>query len=309
MSENTSPSRNPVAAARGPKVDFTKPSFLVTIVAGNGPHCKKFAVHHEVICFYSPAFASIFADGCVSIELTDVEVEIFGLLSHWLYTQEIRLADPETNKKSKNVLKTHLLPLAKLWNLAQHYDMPGLQNTVMSRIVPILDTINIVDVTAFIMYVYGADNTKDTPLRALAIHHASHSLTPELLRSFRDSAPRELLYDMSMAYAKHNDVRHNSDRHNIANPNKFHVGIPEVEEDLFGEELNELDCEDPVDQDEEEDEDAMQEHFHDDANEIAEHVLEMALPCDGDFQKEEGADVDQDEELVEDECALVDFFD
>ncbi|KAH9210160.1 hypothetical protein DL95DRAFT_466062 [Leptodontidium sp. 2 PMI_412] len=297
------------AATQRPKMDFTKPSALVTIIVGKVPRSREFAVHHEVISFYSPFFAALFAQGCTSIELADVEVEIFGLLSHWLYTQEFRLVDPNPTKQSKNVLETHLLPLAKLWNLAQRCDMPGLQNTVMNRIVPILDVIDMVDVTAFIMYVYGVQNTKDTPIRALALHHASQNLTPELLKTIRESAPRELLYEISLGFARHNDVTHNSDLYEVVNPNKFHVGIPEIEDELLEEELNELDCKDPIGEDEDEDENVLQEHFHDDADEIAEQVLEMAVPCDGEFQKEDGADVDQDEEMVEDECTLVDFFD
>ncbi|KAG4429674.1 hypothetical protein IFR05_014845 [Cadophora sp. M221] len=308
MSDNVSSLCAAAATTRGPKLDFTKPSALVTIIAGKPPRSREFSVHQDVISFYSPVFAALFAQSC-TIELANAEVEIFGLLSHWLYTQEIRLADPDPTKKSKNVLKTHLLPLTKLWNLAQRCDMPSLQNTVMSRIVPILDVVSMADVMAFIMYVYGAKNTKDTSIRAIALHHASQNLTPELLNTIRESAPRELLYDISVTFARHNDFTHNSDRYEMANPKKFHVGIPEVEEELLEDELNELDCEDPIGEDEDEDEDALQEHFHDDADEIAEQVLEMVVPCDGDFQKEDGAEVDQDEELVEDECALVGFLD
>ncbi|KAL2066894.1 hypothetical protein VTL71DRAFT_1318 [Oculimacula yallundae] len=299
--EITNSSRSPSAPARKLTVDFSKPSALVIIIAGKGSRSKEFAIHQEIISFYSPVLAAAFKDGCPSFELVDVEVEIFGLLSHWFYTQEIRLADPDAAKKSKNVVKSHLIPMAKLWSLAQRCDIPGLQNTVMSRMVPVLDNINMVDVASFIMFVYSDENTKDTPLRALAIYFAA-TLTPELLVSIRDLAPRELLFDLGMAFLQHNDLAHNSSRYEVADANMFHVGIPEVEEELLEDELSDLSGEDPESEDEDADEDALEEHFIDDATIIAEEVVEMAAPCDENFQREDGAEVDMEEDLVEDEA-------
>ncbi|PVH78377.1 hypothetical protein DL98DRAFT_534033 [Cadophora sp. DSE1049] len=287
---------------RGPKVDFSNPSPLVTVTVGSGSRAKDFTIHQEIICFYSPYFREVFQSGHLKVDMLAVDAQVFGLLTHWLYTQEIRLSESNLAKKSKNVVTTHLLPLTKLWSLARQCDMPGLQNIVMDRLAPILDTINIVDVSAFIMHICKDNKTEGTQIRALAIHHAARHMTPEVLKKIGLSAPREMLFDISMAFLQHNDLVHNSDRYEIVDPSKFHVGIPEVEDELLDDEVSETECEEP---EEEEDESAPYEHFGDESDEIAEHVMEMAEPCEGDFEKADAAEVEQDEELVHDPCDMV----
>ncbi|CZS91174.1 uncharacterized protein RCO7_01476 [Rhynchosporium graminicola] len=295
------------ACTKKPKVDFSKPSALITIVAGKAPHAKGFSFHQDIICFYSPVFKNDIAQGCNSIELEDVEVSTLGLLAHWIYTQEIRLENPDTCKNSATVVNTHLLPLSMLWKLASRFNITGLQNTVINKMVSILDAINIVDATAFVVGVYEDETTINTPIRALAIHHAAKSLTPELLADIRPVAPVDFLYDMSMAFVQHNDLTHNSNRYNFIDPNRFHVGIPEVDEEMLDLELKDLDCEDP--DDEKDDENVLQEHFRDDATLVADEVSGMAVPCGDDFHKEDGVDVDQEDVMVEEEDPLGGIFD
>lgn len=276
------------------------------MTVGAGIRAKDFTIHQEIICFYSPFFREVFRSGQVKVDMNDIDVQVFGLLTHWLYTQEIRLNEPDPASQKRNVVRTHLLPLAKLWSLARRCDIPGLQNTVMDRIAPILDAINIMDVGAFIMHIYKNDETEGTQIRALAIHHAAHHLTPEVLKDIGSSAPREMLFDISMAFLQHNDLVHNSDRYEVVESSRFHVGIPEVEDAFLDDEVD-GECEEP--EGEETGESALSEHFEDESHEIARGVKEMAEPCGGDFEEAKGAEMEQDEEIVGDPCDMIGLFD
>ena len=277
------------------------------MTVGAGIRAKDFTIHQEIICFYSPFFREAFRSGQLKVDMHDVDAQVFGLLTHWLYTQEIRLNEPNRANQTKNVVRTHLLPLSKLWSLARKCDMPGLQNTVMDRIAPILDTINITDVGAFIMHIYKDDETEGTQIRALAIRHAAHHLTPEVLKDIGSAAPREMLFDISIAFLQHNDLVHNSDRYEVVNSSEFHVGIPKVEDELLEDEVVENDCEEP--EDEEEDDSALSEHFGNDSHEIIGGLMEMADPCRGDFEESTAAEEEQDGEIVRDPCDMIGLFD
>ncbi|KAK0104898.1 hypothetical protein ONS95_005163 [Cadophora gregata] len=292
---------------RKPQVDFSNPSPLVTITVGSGSRAKHFSIHQEVISFYSPYFREYFKPGHLKADLPGVDVQVFGLLSHWLYTQEIRLRQPSPTEPSKNVVGTHLLPLTKLWSLAKYFGMPGLQNTIMDRIAPILDLINISDVAKFVIHNYEQTETEGTPIRALALHHAAHNMTPEVLKDIGKSAPPDLLFDISLAFLEHNDLVHNSDRYEVVDPTKFHVGIPEVEDEFLDDETSDVECE--VAEEEEEDESVLFEHFGDESNEISEYMTEMAEPCEEEFEEADESEEEDGEETVEDLSDMAGLFD
>jgi hypothetical protein len=59
-----------------------------------------------------------------TITLEDVESGVFGLLVNWLYTQKVKDAEEPYVKATE---------LAKLWNLAQRFIMPVLQNDALTQ--------------------------------------------------------------------------------------------------------------------------------------------------------------------------------
>lgn len=101
----------------------------ITIV----PNKESFACHKDLICFHSPSFAaacnSTLNEGATrSITLSNIEVDDFGLLVAWLYTQQI---DLDGKDRDANVL-----PLTKLWALAARFSITKIQNTIMAQLRP-----------------------------------------------------------------------------------------------------------------------------------------------------------------------------
>ncbi|KAI9050834.1 hypothetical protein LZ554_004953 [Drepanopeziza brunnea f. sp. 'monogermtubi'] len=221
-------------------MDFTKPSPLVTFTIGEADQEKVYSIHKSQIEIHAPAIAMGLLQDSLQVRLYDVEVQVFGMMAHWLYTQEVSLTVLDRNKKkSKNLLDTHLLPLAKLYNLAKLFVMPALQNSVMDSLVPMLDKTNVTTISEFAMRVYHDGEAARTPMRALAIHYAAQSFTPEVLAAMQDTAPRDLLFDMSMAYIRHNDLAHNSNLYHLTDPAKFYLKVDGVDLDMFNDDEDE----------------------------------------------------------------------
>jgi hypothetical protein len=105
---------------------------MVTIIVGPDGSEQTFVVHQSAISYHSPFFAAAFKSNFVegqtqSMRLADVEEKIFGLLVHWIYTDEIEGGHC-----------VGLVPAGKLWLLADWCMIPELQN---AAILLIRDTI------------------------------------------------------------------------------------------------------------------------------------------------------------------------
>jgi hypothetical protein len=80
-----------------------------------GKERKSFVVHEHLLDspFFKAAFGGKFKESLEgSMNLEDVELEVFHLLKYWLYTGEI-------NFDTRAASIDQLLYLAKLWNLGQ----------------------------------------------------------------------------------------------------------------------------------------------------------------------------------------------
>lgn len=99
-----------------------------------GPEKLEFRVHRHVITHYSTHFEDYFnshqsADGEGKAKmLPEVDAEVFGLFSHWNYTQQIEHAATRPSEQAK---RPKLMELAKLWTWAGVWNVPKLQNEVM----------------------------------------------------------------------------------------------------------------------------------------------------------------------------------
>jgi hypothetical protein len=96
-----------------PNLSHRKPQSTVTFLVGI--EHKSFVVHEHLLGspFFKAAFGGKFKESLEgSMNLEDVEVEVFHLLKYWLYTGEINF---DTNAVSSD----QLLYLANLWNLGQ----------------------------------------------------------------------------------------------------------------------------------------------------------------------------------------------
>ncbi|EKD13257.1 uncharacterized protein L3040_003056 [Drepanopeziza brunnea f. sp. 'multigermtubi'] len=238
-SPNLIPFERAAKGLRKPVMDFTKPSPLVTFTIGKAGQEEVFSIHKRQIEIHAPVVAMVLLQDSLQLRLCDVEVQVFGMMAHWFYAQEVSLAVLDRNKKSKKLLATHLLPLAKLYNLANVFVMPALQNAVMDSLVPMLDKTNVATISEFAMRVYLDGKAAGTPMRALAIYYAAQSFTPEVLAAIQETAPRDLLFDMSMAYIRHNDLVHNSNLYHLTDPTKFYLKVDGVALDMFNDEEDE----------------------------------------------------------------------
>ncbi|TVY83280.1 hypothetical protein LSUE1_G007644 [Lachnellula suecica] len=115
--------------------DFSNADEFVTILAGK--NAKKFLVHKEFACHYSPvfkaAFNSEFIEGKTGMyKLDDVDPEAVKLLVRWMYTKKLTITvdDIETEKTEEEIETFELFEelAVKLWILAERLLMPALQN-------------------------------------------------------------------------------------------------------------------------------------------------------------------------------------
>ena len=165
---------------------------MVTINVGSPSTRHVFLVHKNTICNKSPFFAAAFGNDnfiegkTQTLLLDDVEAEVFGLVSEFIYTSEIN-----------DLYGTPLIFLAKVWALAERFLMPALQNTAMIclviRMLKHYDEKD--DPIQLIEYVYEIDRALEPgPLKKLVLgfwHPTIPSLsTAALILSWRNFRKR-----------------------------------------------------------------------------------------------------------------------
>ncbi|KAI4760355.1 hypothetical protein E4T52_04055 [Aureobasidium sp. EXF-3400] len=101
---------------------------LVTIVIG--PSKKEFAVHKDLLSFYSDYFRAAFNGSFVEaidkrIELHDVDQEVFDNFHGWFYTRKFVCNDNRA---------LGYPALCKLWIFGDRFQTPMLQNCVIDEI-------------------------------------------------------------------------------------------------------------------------------------------------------------------------------
>jgi len=127
-----------VKVKKKPSLQDPQPVIKVII----GPDKTTFLVHKDFLCYYSPYFAGALREGAFkesetqTVELDHADVEAFGLLVTWLYTQKIPITisplpkggkDDDDDKPSWNAL-------VHLWILADYLQIPMLQNSAMDEV-------------------------------------------------------------------------------------------------------------------------------------------------------------------------------
>ncbi|KAH7403733.1 hypothetical protein BKA64DRAFT_641698 [Cadophora sp. MPI-SDFR-AT-0126] len=116
VKRNTSPSQS--------NLDLTKPQTFVTITVGQGKFVQDFVMHKSFLTHYSPFFRSafnrpFFDRSNQSMKVENVSREVFGLVHHWIYLQQLPSLPLEAPS---------LENLAKVWLAAEHFKIPALQN-------------------------------------------------------------------------------------------------------------------------------------------------------------------------------------
>ncbi|TVY71419.1 Kelch-like protein [Lachnellula suecica] len=110
------------------RLNFCGKQVFVTFVVGE--EVQKFVIHKSLVEHFSPffekAFNSDLAEGQTQeMRLPDVDADVFGIVVNWLYTQAIIHTEERTIR---------IVELAKLWSLAERFQIPELQNQAIQAI-------------------------------------------------------------------------------------------------------------------------------------------------------------------------------
>ncbi|PMD48951.1 hypothetical protein L207DRAFT_595480 [Hyaloscypha variabilis F] len=196
-------SQSPARRAMTPEVSerrapsLRRPQSVVTIIIGPEESKETFMVHKELIChyssFFSTAFNSNFTETATkTMTLPDVDLDGFGLLVHWFYTQQIDL-DPKDRD-------SNVLPLAKLWTLAERLLITKLQNNIMDKLRVSVEFAEKQNLKDFLHYAYALKDK--SPLKRLAADRMAWCTTAQALGAWIEHLPEGMLVDIVMSLKK-----------------------------------------------------------------------------------------------------------
>ncbi|KAG4427591.1 hypothetical protein IFR05_016928 [Cadophora sp. M221] len=202
--------------------DSRKPHELVTLFAGNSP--RKFVVHKEFACHYSPvlevAFNGDFIEGQTQeYKFEDTGEEVIRLMVHWFYTQKldtIVLGDLHKKGGLENCSSSLMMQaraLVELWVLCNRLLIPRLHNAIVHEIVHVAKHTNTIPVSDF-KYVY--ENTApNSPLRRIYVDQCvTHFRSGHAYTLTADYYLHEMLLDLVI---KFNQVLPDLERFRISN--------------------------------------------------------------------------------------------
>jgi hypothetical protein len=171
---------------------------FVTFIVGPRTFAKKFLVHKQFACHYSPvlktAFNGSFVEGLTqTYKLEDTAATAFTLFVQWLYTRKI-----EEVTKSEHFIGEYFHALTRLWVLADKLLIPCLQNQAIDAIDEWRKAHNMIAVHDF---KYAYQNTSDdSPLRRLFVQHCVWNLTSETFKLPEYKFPEEMLRDLCTCF-------------------------------------------------------------------------------------------------------------
>lgn len=134
-----------------------------------------------------------------SVALSDADGPTVGLLVHWAYTSQIKLASIDKDDE-KAIEKTSQLfvSLAKLWLLGRQTLIPTLQNQVMVKINDALKNASPSAILNFARWVYYWDEDTESKLHLRAIHAIAFQVNPQYLRFSRETITSDLVSDVTL---------------------------------------------------------------------------------------------------------------
>lgn len=193
---------------------------MVTFVVGPEPNQKTFLVHKHLTSVYSPFFKAAFESPMVegatqSMRLEDVDVNTFGALVHWLYTQEIEDGfGYTTNSKDVTVEDLDFIAHANLWKLAERALIPSLQNKVMDVMLRNARYTSNENILNFVYFLGSGE--LEAPLGRLAIYLMTWEYAGKRFADMADSLTPEMLLkvskSLSLEYTRKNNTMRSLDR-------------------------------------------------------------------------------------------------
>jgi hypothetical protein len=151
---------------------------------------KKFVIHKNFACHYSPVLKKAFTGGLAesrtqTMVLEDIEEQVFALFVNWIYTQEVVHEDGQSPGAKL---------LIKLWVLAQKLLVPELQNQMIEAIEKRRKADNIIH-TGMLEYVYK-QTIIGSPLRRLLVDQYAYGTKGGHLLSKSGQFSKECLIDI-----------------------------------------------------------------------------------------------------------------
>lgn len=163
-----------------------------------------FDVHIELICACSPYFDQWFKDRPatittehlirLSISFPEEDPEVFAELISWMYCREL----------SANLTSKQSIFVCKIWVLAQRFEMPELQNAVMSVIGKILPDNwlkNTIPLGEIVNYIYS-HTLSGSMLRLVVSDTYSQNATSVQFSSDRQGLTSSFLEDLCLAFVE-----------------------------------------------------------------------------------------------------------
>jgi len=160
-----------------------------------------FDVHLELLCDSSPYFNRLFIDRFARVppataRLPDDDPGTFTEFLNWVYRGTI----------FQNQLHPPLIELFRLWVLADKFEVPELQNLVVTRCMKKLDyKKNGVLATNTINYVYN-NTAPGSPLRQMTADIFVQRVTRARFSMYREEVPRAFLEDLCVFWLEKRDI-------------------------------------------------------------------------------------------------------
>ncbi|KAH0369043.1 hypothetical protein KCU65_g3532, partial [Aureobasidium melanogenum] len=165
---------------------------LVTIEVG--PEKKAFAIHKDVLCFYSDYFRAAFNGSFKEanegkLSLPDEDADLFYIVNGFVYTRLLRQEDRQTGPQ----LTHHTL--GQLWAFGDRFLMPLLQNTAMDAYVKRITTLKCGFAPATMAREYQHTST-GSPLRKFLVDWQAHRSIQS--KEHLGQWPQEALADLAI---------------------------------------------------------------------------------------------------------------
>jgi hypothetical protein len=205
------------------------PDETVTFCIGKGDNVKKFVVHKEFACRYSPVLKKAFSSGFVegqtqTYKLEDTTEFAFRFLTQWFYREKLDLdvhkdEISETGADHKIKCAKQGLALVELWTLADLLLVDKLQDHVMDLMARIQKSCGAMNRHCF-YYIY--ENTSaDSPLRRLAVDQAAWEgfVNPNNSQEY----PKEMLLDIIVVLQKQAPKGIRTRMANLMTASKYYV--------------------------------------------------------------------------------------
>ena len=172
---------------------------------------QTFTVHKDFATFRSPVFDAAFnghflESNTKTMNLDDVDPDVFAMLVQWLYTQEIQVAS-----KGDETIEYSVMMLAELWTLGDRFQMRALQNKALLHLylnyiadIHLSDYPTIYKNLAHYVYTkFSETELKKCPLKQFVVDQVGQS-DPDSLEEHKGNFPQQIWIDLAVTWARRN---------------------------------------------------------------------------------------------------------